>query len=117
MRILALLLMLALPVRAHDFDLCQTFAAYSTGSDAIWDAAGYTFEDMPTDLQMVDMLWIDDPYSSGANYTLFFSPSKLELLVFAFRSLTISADSAGNHRGAHDFCYPVKVYELNTGHE
>lgn len=111
--LLLIFLMLSLPVTADNFDLCRVFQQESQGNEGLFDSAGYHFIDMPADLQVVDYLWISDPEQGGQQvYALYYSPSRRQLWVFAFWSLALRDDGKDNHYGAHDFCYPVRWYEL-----
>lgn len=109
---------------AQAFDLCSTFARYTHGETVEFDHQAYTFMNMPDDLVPVVDLFLNDPAQdnngdglvNGADASMYaelYSPSQNALWIFAFRTLTVSTDSAGQHQGLHDFCMPVRVIYLS----
>lgn len=102
----------------EDHWLCNvmdTASVSRAGRVAEWDAQGYGWVGMPTDLNQVpiDILFADEQMSAG--YVLYFSASQQELWVFPQWSFNVSTDPNGQHEGTHDLC-PVRIYDLNPEH-
>lgn len=83
-------------------NICQ-FINSNIGNPVVFDEQAYTFEDMPADLDPVDIFYVTAPQlpdNQVQAYDVYVSWEKREVWVVAYWSL----EYGGNPPGTHDFC-------------